>query len=237
MTTINNWGSDSPLNETKGGTAQDSYAKGDILYASGADTLSRLAIGTDNHVLKLASGLPSWAAASGGGGGGWVPLASATASSSANINFDSTYITSTYDLYIVQIFNLQGSADADLQMQFSPDNGSTMRTSGYEAEVYTSNSTAGGSVTDSIEMQTDNVGAAADEGELLSLILIGNASDSGIKTHAGGWTGFMNDVDNKDSDAFYGCYDVAETHNYIRFQMQTGNIATGEFYLYGAAKS
>lgn len=39
---------------------------GDILYASAANTLARLGIGTDGQVLKVASGLPSWGAASAG---------------------------------------------------------------------------------------------------------------------------------------------------------------------------
>ena len=39
-----------------------SLVAGDTLYASGADTLARLPKGTDGQVLKLASGLPSWAA-------------------------------------------------------------------------------------------------------------------------------------------------------------------------------
>lgn len=40
----------------------DTLVAGDVLYASGADTLARLAAGTDTHVLTLASGVPSWAA-------------------------------------------------------------------------------------------------------------------------------------------------------------------------------
>ncbi len=54
------------LDETRGGTAQTTYATGDVLYASGTDTLARLAVGTDGHVLTLASGVPTWAAAAAG---------------------------------------------------------------------------------------------------------------------------------------------------------------------------
>jgi hypothetical protein len=50
-----------------GGTAQSTYATGDILYASAANTLSKLAAGTNGYVLTLASGVPSWAAVSGTG--------------------------------------------------------------------------------------------------------------------------------------------------------------------------
>ena len=45
-----------------GGTGQTSYSTGDILYASGATALSKLAAGTDTHVLTLAGGVPTWAA-------------------------------------------------------------------------------------------------------------------------------------------------------------------------------
>ena len=42
-------------------------AAGDILYASGANTLAKLAKGSDDEVLTLASGVPSWAASAAGG--------------------------------------------------------------------------------------------------------------------------------------------------------------------------
>jgi len=45
-----------------GGTNITSYAAGDILYASAANVLSKLAKGTDGQVLKLASGFPAWGA-------------------------------------------------------------------------------------------------------------------------------------------------------------------------------
>jgi hypothetical protein len=41
-------------------------ATGDLLYASAANTLARLAAATDGDVLTLASGLPAWEPASGG---------------------------------------------------------------------------------------------------------------------------------------------------------------------------
>jgi hypothetical protein len=43
-------------------------AAGDILYASGANALARLAKGTDGQVLTLASGVPTWAAAAAASG-------------------------------------------------------------------------------------------------------------------------------------------------------------------------
>jgi hypothetical protein len=54
------------LGATNGGTAQSTYTTGDILYASATNTLSKLAAGANGQVLTLASGVPSWATASGG---------------------------------------------------------------------------------------------------------------------------------------------------------------------------
>jgi len=48
---------------TSGGTAQTTYATGDTLYASAANTLSKLAVGTAGQVLTVAGGIPSWATA------------------------------------------------------------------------------------------------------------------------------------------------------------------------------
>lgn len=53
-----------PLDAALTSLAGLSLVSGDVLYATAADTLARLAKGTDGQVLKLASGVPSWATAS-----------------------------------------------------------------------------------------------------------------------------------------------------------------------------
>ncbi len=50
------------IDATHGGTAQTSWTTGDILYASAANTLSKLAVGSNTNVLTLAAGVPTWAA-------------------------------------------------------------------------------------------------------------------------------------------------------------------------------
>lgn len=50
------------LSETGGGTNQSSYAKGDTLYASAANTLSKLSIGTGGQILSVVAGIPGWVA-------------------------------------------------------------------------------------------------------------------------------------------------------------------------------
>jgi hypothetical protein len=45
----------------KGGTNITSYTTGDILYASGSTTLSKLGIGSTNQILTVVAGVPAWA--------------------------------------------------------------------------------------------------------------------------------------------------------------------------------
>ena len=52
------------IGATYGGTSQSTYTTGDILYASATNTLSKLPVGSTGQVLTVASGAPSWAAAS-----------------------------------------------------------------------------------------------------------------------------------------------------------------------------
>lgn len=85
-----------------GGTAQTTYATGDILYASAANTLSKLAATTNGFVLTLAAGVPSWAAAT------------PPSYDVSNYSGGKTY---TFDDY------LQGSTSADLGWATSNQNG------------------------------------------------------------------------------------------------------------------
>ncbi len=55
------------VTETHGGTSITSYTKGDILYASGANALSKRAIGNTGEVLTVSGGVPVWSAVSGVG--------------------------------------------------------------------------------------------------------------------------------------------------------------------------
>lgn len=50
------------LSATQGGTAQSTWTTGDLLYASGSNTLSKRAIGSTGHVLTVSGGVPTWAA-------------------------------------------------------------------------------------------------------------------------------------------------------------------------------
>ena len=55
------------LSATNGGTSQSTYTTGDMLYASAANTLSKLGVGSANQVIKSVGGVPTWSAAPSGG--------------------------------------------------------------------------------------------------------------------------------------------------------------------------
>ena len=56
----------------------DAFETGDLIYASGQNTLSNLSIGSTTQILTVSGGIPVWADASGGGGGGYWTQPSGT---------------------------------------------------------------------------------------------------------------------------------------------------------------
>jgi hypothetical protein len=49
-----------PLSAANGGTGQSSYTTGDLLYASGSTTLSKLNLGTAGYILTAGASAPQW---------------------------------------------------------------------------------------------------------------------------------------------------------------------------------
>lgn len=111
------------ITPTQGGTGIQTYTAGDILYASASNTLSKLAKGSDDEVLTLASGVPSWAAA---GGGDFVLLGTGTASASASLDFTSL-MSSTYSSYRVEFEGIYPTSSSAFYMRVSTDNGSSWK--------------------------------------------------------------------------------------------------------------
>jgi len=92
-------------------------AKGDLVVGTGADTFSRLAVGTNGHTLVADSAETTglkWAAPS---SGAMTKITSGSFASSTNI-IDGIFTTS-YKVYKVFLYNLKGdSASNDFQMRF-----------------------------------------------------------------------------------------------------------------------
>lgn len=74
-------------------------AAGDLLYGTGAGTVSRLAAGYDGQVLTLGGGLPTWSDAT-GGGSGWIAMAAgdytALPASTSTVTMGTDYTSTLY---------------------------------------------------------------------------------------------------------------------------------------------
>lgn len=97
-----------PLAETKGGTNQSTYTTGDLLYASGSNTLSKRAIGNTGQRLQIASGVPTWK-------GGPTAFRAYRATNQSILNATSTKI-----LYASETFDAGGYFDSTTNSRFTP---------------------------------------------------------------------------------------------------------------------
>jgi len=88
------------VNTLRGGTGiSGGYSAGDILYATNSTTLSKLNKGDDGKVLTLASGLPTWATATGSSGGSyWTQNGSDISYNSGNVGISNAAPTHTLDI-------------------------------------------------------------------------------------------------------------------------------------------
>lgn len=91
---------DSPVAATLGGTAQTTYATGDMIFASATNTLSKRSIGSTGQVLTVSGGVPTWAAPSSGS----MTLLSTTSLSGTTTTVSS--IDQTYENLYIEVLNL-----------------------------------------------------------------------------------------------------------------------------------
>jgi hypothetical protein len=88
------------------------FETGDLIYASGQNTLSNLSIGSTSQVLTVSGGIPVWAAASGGGGGGyWTQSGTYIYYNSGNVGIGTT--NPAYPLDVNGNMNISGGLRAN----------------------------------------------------------------------------------------------------------------------------
>lgn len=104
---------------------------GDLLYASGANTLARLGVGSNGQVLTVASGVPSWATAA--SGGSLTLVKSTTFSGAASVTEDSVF-TSTYANYLMLVYVTSATGNGFVTLQFRA--GGTTTTTNYNWYYY-----------------------------------------------------------------------------------------------------
>lgn len=263
MATNNSWNSEDPAQVAKGGTgasslsdgyvllgsgtgaitALDVTAKGSILAGDGATDPVALAVGTNDQVLTAdsaqASGL-KWAAAA-GSTTGWTLLATATASTSASLDFTSS-IDSTYKFYAFSIINLLASNDAGtLMFRVSDDGGST-----FEAGATAYDHISLGWVADDVSESDEGPGAEirlTGDGintkmsnvvgqELCATCFMYDPASS-TKFKFDGRVGYQSSLDQMVVGICSGQYETAIAIDAVQFLMKSGNIASGIIKMYG----
>ncbi|MGB1566393.1 MAG: hypothetical protein ACPHA6_12220 [Paracoccaceae bacterium] len=173
------------------------------------------------------------------GGGGIVLVASATASDSSSVMF--TDLSTTYFAYKLIMENFHPASDADIYFRVSTDNGSTYKSGAADYKFAitgrvggsTAGTSSGGS--DSINLTDDAIGT--DTGEFGHFdVTIYNPAGSGMT----GLTFSSFYITSGATEATFhggGHYATAAATDAIQILCSTGNIASGEFKLYGIKAS
>jgi hypothetical protein len=215
-------------------------AKGDLLVATAADTVDRLGVGTNGHVLTADSAETAgvkWAEPS---RGAWKFISSVTASNSATVNF--TGLDSTYAAYVVHIAGVYNAGQftfPTLGMRFSSNNGTSYLTSGYSQTLrrFTSSLTSTDLTANSrIDIANENTTYANINCLLtawVELLGFGQAS-----TYAGCRFNATQVLSNSPSHALYWSHAIQRSVtgcNAVSFGdfANNINIAAGTFRLYG----
>lgn len=212
-----------------------SLVAGDVLYATAADTLQRLAKGTAGQVLAMNSGAtaPEWAS------GTRVLLASKDASASATLDF-TEFNNAIYRFYEFDLERVKPATDGvDLAVRFSTNAGV-----GYDAgasdyvwqmvRTVGGGSTGGGTVGTFLALTfSNNVGNAAAEDGVSGSVRLYNAGTAGAYTRLMVQTSYDDTGTGLVSISGSGRRTLTQDTDALRFLFTTGNIASGTIRMYG----
>ena len=181
--------------------------------------------------------------------GSKVLLSTATASSSASLSFDSTYITSTYPIYQFEFINIHPATD-DVEFTFnmSTDNGSNYNVTKTSTNFATYHDEA--DTTSALSYQ-----ASSDLAQSTAFQRIAGANGNGADENCSGTLQLFNPASTVYVKHFISNFQKNTYHNYsfsdyvagygnttsaidaVQFKMSSGNIDDGIIKLYGVKKS
>ena len=170
----------------------------------------------------------TWGASS--GTGSLVLLNTQNASASSSISFSSTYITSTYNTYLIVFQNVVQSTNSNTELQFSTNDGSTYLTTGYVGNLWAVpiNSAAWGQLNSTtflyITVNTTSIGSSG----YIYLFNPLNGKSPQICS-----MNFSNNSGNSVNFTLDSGYQTTTNINNIKFFDSSGTITTGTFSLYG----
>jgi len=174
------------------------------------------------------------------GGGAYTKLLTTTISSNTtNVDFNSTYITSTYTDYMIIMSGVNLTNEHNIDMKISADNGSSFKgdihtaAQGYDSGNASSSSYSDGSA-EKFTITPKYMRAESDGNGWFEIHIFGTSDTANAVTAT--WTGGYEDNSGRSHAITGGCGlsdNTPHTTNFIRLTPGTGNFAKGIFTLYG----
>ena len=209
---------------------------GDIIYASGADTPARLAVGSTNDVLTVAGGVPTWAAPAGAKGYALISTTSLTAASTITVTGLGGYDNLTFLIHSWDC----GTASSQLSMRFNSNSGTVYPYAGirfaagatYDRQYFNnSSSTAGQS---SINLGTlGTVTGGSTPGSASVSVLGANGSNSQQFSYVSG-TGQTSASTMSRAEMGQGMFLTSTKITTVSLISSAGNFNAGTLTIYGA---
>ncbi len=213
---------------------------GNIISYDASGNPVAIATGNDGQVLTSAGAgnPPAFEAAA---GGAWTFIQAQTASDSSYLEWTTSQITSTYDIYKLFAYNVHSATDS-AHHYLQVDVGAGYVTSNYKyaaaQATYSGSVNAVGSDSDSfIKLTRDSTGNATGENANYEIVIwdpLATDNWKMISTHGA--------VSNQDGEVLEyfgagGYFSGQAALSKIKFYASSGNITSGDFYLYGLNKS
>lgn len=226
---------------TDGGTGLSTLTANNVILGNGTSTPLFVAPSTSGNVLT--SNGTTWTSAAASGGGAITLLSTQTASASASIIFDSTYITSTYKTYLIEVIDARPATDDDnLQGVVSEDNGSSYATAGSSyhrivSETDSAGTTSTGASTTSTRMDFTRLGIGNASNEALSCHINMYNPSSTTSHKRFSYMSTFTRADGSTAIAIGSNTYIATVNaiNNIKLYYVGGNITSGTFKLYGVS--
>jgi hypothetical protein len=213
-------------------------AKGDIIAATAADTVARLAVGANDTILTAdsttATGL-KWAAP-GGAGANWSLLNAGGTALTGATTVTVSGISGKDKIMILVQGASSASSNIDINWRVNADTASNYYRYGIQLNspsAYSSDSldSYGGS-TDRVRLGTmgTNAGAAVS-----GYVLLSGCNSSGVKTFQSAGAGTPGGGSNQVMYHFGGYYDSATAISSISIVSNSGNLDAGTVFVYTSA--
>jgi len=179
------------------------------------------------------------------GGGAYEKLVTTSITSGAvtNIEFNNTYITSTYRDYRIVCSNFEVSADSELRMTISSDNGSSFKSGSYyryasrafKSDATTNNRTDSGNT--NFIITADNMKDGGSPSDRTSSIIIDIFDPLNTTTFfSAAWRGFFTSSSSLACGLYGGGFynaGASQSFDAVKLVLSSGNFELGSYTLYG----